>query len=367
MKKVDFKYKLNLLTKHIIRHRVLMVIASSIISLIALLFVIFWEFDEANISTSVDYFYLVGNIIFLAISVLLTAFLIISRFIKFKTFFLAILIHCYVFLLISWGTAVCVFDLRYGFSPIFYLMLLTLVAGLFVVEPLFFCALTFTSACLAFGFSFKGDISFFSGSSGVENIITFVIYIVVILLIGVEHFGVTITNYRNEQKLEHLTYFDDLTGLLNERSYLKEIEDIDKQVEENKLNEYAVILMDLNNIKATNDTYGHRYGCHLIVRCGHILPDYFESSSLFHIGGDEFVAIVYGKDYQNLDAILEIFDNKLSFSKIEYEGHELIFSLAHGFAKYEKGLKYKDVLQKADDSMYINKKMIKEKYGMKQR
>ena len=367
MKKIDFKNKLDLLTKHIIRHRALMIIASTIISLIALLFVLFWQFDENDINTFVDYFYLFGNIFFLVISVGLTVALILSRFIKYKTNALAIIIHIYVLLLIAWGTIVCIFDLRIGLSPIFYLMIFTIVAGIFFVEPLFFCLIVITSAICTFVFTFKSSISFFSGSEGVENIISFTIYIVVILLIGAEHFGITINNYRIEKKLEHLTYFDDLTGLLNERSYLKEIEDVDKKLESNELKEFAVILMDLNNIKATNDTYGHRYGCHLIVRCGHTLPDYFKSSSLFHIGGDEFVAIVYGEDYQRLDEILKIFDDDLSYSKIEYEGHELIFSLAHGYAKYEVGMKYKDVLQKADDAMYNNKKLIKEKYGMKQR
>ena len=125
--------------------------------------------------------------------------------------------------------------------------------------------------------------------------------------------------------------------------------------------------MDLNNIKATNDAYGHRYGCHLIVKCGKTLPRYFKSSSVFHIGGDEFVVIVYGEDYDNLDKIIAKMDEKLTYFKFKYEGVELIFSLAHGYAKYEKGLKYKAVFQAADDAMYANKEFIKDKYKLKRR
>ena len=125
--------------------------------------------------------------------------------------------------------------------------------------------------------------------------------------------------------------------------------------------------MDVNNIKPTNDTYGHRFGCHLIVRCGHTIPEFFKESKMFHIGGDEFVIIVYGEDYKNLDNILKAYEERLVYSLIEYEGVELIFSIAYGVAKYEPGMKYKDVLQKADNAMYVHKKAVKEKYGMKQR
>ena len=68
MKKADFKGKLSLLNKHIERHYLLMIIAASIISLVALFFVVYWNIDENNISKSIDTLYLAGNIFFLVIS-----------------------------------------------------------------------------------------------------------------------------------------------------------------------------------------------------------------------------------------------------------------------------------------------------------
>ena len=55
------------------------------------------------------------------------------------------------------------------------------------------------------------------------------------------------------------------------------------------------------------------------------------------------------------------------YSLIEFDGHELIFSVAHGIGIYQKGDKFQDVLQRADDEMYKNKVYLKEKYGMKSR
>ena len=54
-------------------------------------------------------------------------------------------------------------------------------------------------------------------------------------------------------------------------------------------------------------------------------------------------------------------------SIVNYEGVDLIFSVARGFSHYKKGDRYQDVLQRADSEMYINKKMLKEKYNMKGR
>ena len=365
--KINFKENIGLLTKHIERHNVLMIIASSIVTVLALFFTIYWNFDENNLGDLIDYTYLASHIFFLVASALLTFFLVLSRFVKIKQGFIVIYIHIYVLLLIAWVTLDCLMDLIYGLSPQYYLMILTAVAGLYVLEPLFFGLVVTASVGTVMGFTIKNQVLFFFGPYRVENIATFVMYIIVIILVAGEHFGMTINDYRIEKELERLTYYDGLTGLLNERSYLREIEEVDRFIEENKLKEYAIILMDVNNIKVTNDTYGHRYGCHLIVRCGKMIPEFFKTSKMFHIGGDEFVIIVYGDDYKHLDEILEAYEQKLSYSLIEHEGVELIFSVAYGYAKYECGMKYKDVLQKADNAMYENKKAVKAKHGLKAR
>lgn len=365
--KHKFKEHITLLTKHIERHNILMIIVSSIVSLVALFFAIFWEFDPNTYGYEIDQVYLIGDITFLVISVLLTGLLVLSRFYKKILSVLVVAIHIYVLGLIAWGTTYCLFDLMNGYSPSFYFLIFTIVAGLFIVEPLFFVVLIVTSLTVVLSISLKEHAIFFTGPEKIENILTLVIYILVIILVAIEHFGITIKDYRIEKELEFLTYNDGLTGLLNERSYIKESEDIDHLIKENKISEFAIILMDVNNIKVTNDTYGHRYGCHLIVRCGHTLPNYFKESKLFHIGGDEFVVIVYGEDYKNLDNIVKEFDNNLTYSRITFEGVDLIFSIAYGVASYKDGMKYRDVLQIADKAMYENKKMIKEKYGLKQR
>lgn len=159
---------------------------------------------------------------------------------------------------------------------------------------------------------------------------------------------------------------DTLTGLGNETAYFEKVEEIEAKIKNNEA-KFAVVIMDVNNVKNTNDAYGHRFGCHLIVTGGKTLPKIFKNSAAFHIGGDEFVVIVEGDNVDKLDDCIKKFDEGLAYKVINYNGVDIILSLARGYRVYESGMKYKDVFQDADDAMYANKKMIKEKYNIKGR
>ena len=202
----------------------------------------------------------------------------------------------------------------------------------------------------------------------VENLIVLISCVVVIVAICFKNYRVIYIDYKLQKKLQELSYQDELTGLLNERSYIDTITDIDSRIKNGEDVTFAVILMDVNNLKATNDAYGHQYGCSLVVRCGHTLPTLFnEPTKLFHVGGDEFMAIVMGEDLEHFDERMKKFDEAMLYSIVEYKNQKLIFSVARGFETRKEGQLFKDVLQVADERMYENKRMLKEKYNMKGR
>ena len=187
--------------------------------------------------------------------------------------------------------------------------------------------------------------SFFSNEYLLENIFDVFMYVAIVIATAFRQFHITIKEFRYQEKLEHLTYFDELTGLLNERSYVNSVDQINEDIKNHKIENFAVVLMDVNNLKATNDAYGHRYGCHLVVRCGHTLPEVFKTSKLFHVGGDEFLAIVFGKDYENFEETTQNFAKTFDYSLIQYEGKELIFSVAHGYSLYQEGDRFQVLIQ----------------------
>ncbi len=361
------KSNVEIIGEHVEKYRISMIIVSVVVSLIALFFCIYWQFDENTAGQLSDNLYLASHITFLVLSQIMLIFLILDKYKKVSTKALAIYTHIHSFLLISWATFVCILDLDIGITPFIYLIAATVIAGLFILEPIFYTVCALTSFVTILICQIINHFTFFEGPYQFEHIAEMIIFVGITILVCFRHFNVTISEHKAKKKLEEISYYDELTGLLNERSYVSITDEINENIKNEKEEPFAVILMDLNNLKATNDAYGHRYGCSLVVRCGHALPELFATSKLFHVGGDEFVAIVMGEDYENFDSLYNNFLEVMTYSLVEYEGVELIFSVASGHAIYEKGDKYQDVLQRADKLMYKNKAEIKAKYNMKGR
>lgn len=145
---------------------------------------------------------------------------------------------------------------------------------------------------------------------------------------------------------------DALTNISNRTAYDTYEKNIQNKIDQGENLEFAILFCDMNNLKETNDTYGHEVGDQSLKTTSKIICDIFKHSPVFRIGGDEFVVIVQNEDYKDRDNLL----NKLK-EKIKQEP---IISLACGMATYMKSdLTVKNVLDRADAYMYEDKKIIK--------
>ena len=114
--------------------------------------------------------------------------------------------------------------------------------------------------------------------------------------IGLKEFKAVTRSYNRiyelrEQKTKNLlknAEYDALTGILNRRAY----EQICKNSAEQKMS-IALLLIDMDNFKAINDTYGHTGGDTALKALANILKDTFRNGDyVARIGGDEFAAIL---------------------------------------------------------------------------
>ena len=167
----------------------------------------------------------------------------------------------------------------------------------------------------------------------------------------------------SRNKYEALSYIDQLTGLGNENKYFDIVNTLEEEIKSGNAN-FGIIVLDVNELKATNDKYGHRYGCSLVVKTGEILPHIFKESEICHVGGDEFVVFLKNDDLKNSNKLLKELRYEISYSKTMYEGIELIYSVASGIAFYGPNDTFKSVFERADKDMYQNKKELKEEYGL---
>lgn len=97
-----------------------------------------------------------------------------------------------------------------------------------------------------------------------------------------------------ESKLQFLAEHDELTGLLNRRSFMSEL---DRELKRYRRHRQAasLLVIDLDNLKTVNDTMGHAVGDKVIRATGVALSGRLrESDATARLGGDEFAAVLRG-------------------------------------------------------------------------
>ncbi len=105
-----------------------------------------------------------------------------------------------------------------------------------------------------------------------------------------------------ERELEILAYYDELTGLYTRHHFFHLANTHISQLK-NKQNVLSVLMLDLDNFKNVNDTYGHSTGDHVLQAFSSLVSQKLRKSDVFgRIGGEEF-AIVLPDTTQN-EAVL---------------------------------------------------------------
>jgi len=141
-----------------------------------------------------------------------------------------------------------------------------------------------------------------------------------------------------------------MTGLYN-RAFFDETL---KNLENERRDPISVIIIDLNNLKPTNDRYGHQVGDQLIRRTGEVLKASIEDGFIAaRIGGDEFTLILPDATEQTAYAIMERVESLVVMNNKFYREPELSFSL--GSATSAPGMSLEKVISLADNAMYSYK------------
>lgn len=147
--------------------------------------------------------------------------------------------------------------------------------------------------------------------------------------------------------LELTTLFDKLTSVLNQGTYLRKI----KELKENQ----TVVILDIDNFKHINDTFGHQYGDKCLIDVSKTLKNVFGNhGQCYRIGGDEFAVLI--KKHNNTEHLIQRFEKAIE-NKFKNASSPLTVSI--GYSKFEKGDTYETVVQRTDSNMYDNKKQRK--------
>ncbi|AEV28634.1 diguanylate cyclase (GGDEF) domain-containing protein [Sphaerochaeta pleomorpha str. Grapes] len=156
---------------------------------------------------------------------------------------------------------------------------------------------------------------------------------------------------------KHFSY-DALTNIENRESFEMEMYSLQR----NHKKEATLIIFDLNNLKRTNDTYGHTAGDEMLRSTARLLATCFAKvGNIYRIGGDEFCVICKALPAAEAKRLLLNLQEKLD--RQNKENKECPLVLAYGYATSNKnfGLGIDETLSKADNLMYEHKSLIKMK------
>ena len=148
------------------------------------------------------------------------------------------------------------------------------------------------------------------------------------------------------EQLRKLANTDRLTELYNYGYFL---EQADQEFAEKK--DFAIIMIDLDNFKNYNDTYGHLSGNMCLRSIADNLKKEMAACLLARYGGDEFVVLREGKN-EDIADFLEKFKSNMDAKFYEYD-KKVSISMSIGYALYPKdGKTLQEVLAFADKALY---------------
>jgi len=157
-----------------------------------------------------------------------------------------------------------------------------------------------------------------------------------------------------EEKLRYMGTHDDLTGLYNRAFFEAEM----ARFEQGRAFPISIVMADVDGLKMVNDTKGHRAGDELLKLAAQVMREAFRADDIVaRIGGDEFAAILPGKDSSVTESIVERVRSSLPFHNEDYP--DLLLTLSIGTAEGKKGDILANVHKRADKLMYEEKKRKK--------
>ena len=151
---------------------------------------------------------------------------------------------------------------------------------------------------------------------------------------------------------------DALTGTYSKHAYVDVEDEIDKKINEKTMENFALVVFDLNDLKSINDTYGHEAGDKYLVDSTKLIAEYYKDIPIYRIGGDEFVVLLKDENYERRQELFDAFNERIEKNRIENQR----VIVPSGLAEFEpsKDTTITKVFTRADRRMYERKQQLKE-------
>ncbi|HNT89479.1 MAG TPA: sensor domain-containing diguanylate cyclase, partial [Candidatus Hydrogenedentes bacterium] len=154
-----------------------------------------------------------------------------------------------------------------------------------------------------------------------------------------------------ERQLAQAAVIDGLTGLFNKHAFHRNVEAAVRRANHERL-PLTLLMLDLDNFKACNDTHGHQVGDQLLARVGELIAASIRTAAGdegYRCGGDEFAILLHNADREQGRHIAERI--RAHFHQMQNYGT----SLSVGIAQYAAPAEAAELIGAADKALYAAK------------
>lgn len=159
---------------------------------------------------------------------------------------------------------------------------------------------------------------------------------------------------------------DSLTGIANHRLFHQTLEREIARANRKK-GQFALILIDIDNFKNINDTYGHQVGDAVIIDLTRRISSIIRTGDvLARYGGEEFGIILPDTDKFGVETLALRILALVSSTPLEYSQHEINYTVSIGFVVYDGGhpVKKDALIEVADAALYESKRNGKNRVSL---
>lgn len=164
-------------------------------------------------------------------------------------------------------------------------------------------------------------------------------------------------SYQKELEMQEQINRDQKTGLLGASAFSNALFCYAQEAADSK-DTFALVMIDIDDFKTINDTFGHANGDIVIRRLAETLKYFFAGKGIpSRFGGEEFTVIIKEHDEKRVQVLLEQFRSEIEKQRYDFMGKGITVSM--GYSMWKEGFTDTVMFEQADTAMYYAKKLGK--------
>jgi|GEM_PF-937837 len=156
------------------------------------------------------------------------------------------------------------------------------------------------------------------------------------------------------EELERFVNYDTLTHLMNRRSMDNYLRAAYKEADTGKA-AFCLLMMDIDDFKKVNDTYGHDCGDEVLKTVASIIScGVKKNDSVFRWGGEEILVLLKTEEYKAV-FVADRIRKEIEKTPVKCHGEDVYVTVTIGVAPYKDGKNIQEMMDQADKCLYYGK------------